>query len=198
MNEEREEEKNIDTRLSLSLFPSCSTSSTASVERHLPRRRLTFARDDPVFLLAGDGRHRPDGAGDVRFWGKRAGEKRERKGKRLCFSCFFVLSRCIIRFFFSLSTSTPTTPSKKKKKKKNSLRAYAAPRVPLHARAIVLVAWITSASIVALVPLDVWTTLTAAHKSGGAGGRGDETAAGPPPAPGAPWGRRRARETPRE
>ena len=140
MNEEREEEKNIDTRLSLSLFPSCSTSSTASVERHLPRRRLTFARDDPVFLLAGDGRHRPDGAGDVRFWGKRAGEKRERKGKRLCFSCFFVLSRCIIRFFFSLSTSTPTTPSKKKKKKKQPPRlrraARPAPRAGHRARGL--------------------------------------------------------------
>jgi len=44
-------------------------------------------------------------------------------------------------------------------------RKYAAPTVPWSARAIVGVAWVTSASIVALVPIDVWAALT------GAGGR---------------------------
>ena len=44
-------------------------------------------------------------------------------------------------------------------------RKYASPAVPLPARAIVAVAWVTSASIVALVPIDVWAALT------GAGGR---------------------------
>ena len=41
----------------------------------------------------------------------------------------------------------------------HSLHRYAAPTVPPHARAIVLVAWVTSASVVALVPVDVYTAL---------------------------------------
>jgi hypothetical protein len=44
-------------------------------------------------------------------------------------------------------------------------RKYAAPTVPWPARAIVAVAWVTSASIVALVPIDVVAALM------GAGGR---------------------------
>ena len=85
------------------------------------------------------------------------------RGERETFGHAFFRFWCI-RFSFSTSTERKTQNFK------NSLRAYAAPRVSLHARAIVLVAWITSASIVALVPLDVWTTLTT--KSGG-GGEGD-------------------------
>ena len=43
-------------------------------------------------------------------------------------------------------------------------RKYASPAVPLPARAIVGVAWVTSASIVALVPIDVWAALTGAGR----------------------------------
>lgn len=39
------------------------------------------------------------------------------------------------------------------------VRKYAAPSVPLLVRFIAMVAWLTSISIVALVPIDVWTTL---------------------------------------
>ena len=43
-----------------------------------------------------------------------------------------------------------------------SLRRYAAPTVPPHAAAITLAAWVTSASIIALVPVDIYSTLTRA------------------------------------
>ena len=110
------------------------------------------------------------------------GKEPERRGREKGNACVFHA----FSFFLDASSASSFLSQprhqqhlrKKKKKKKNSHRAYAAPRVPLHARAIVLVAWITSASIVALVPLDVWTTLTAAHKSGGAGGEGGEGGGG--------------------
>ena len=39
------------------------------------------------------------------------------------------------------------------------LRRYAAPTVHWFARLLVLAGWVTSVSIVALVPIDVWSTL---------------------------------------
>ncbi|KAK9907685.1 hypothetical protein WJX75_008089 [Coccomyxa subellipsoidea] len=39
------------------------------------------------------------------------------------------------------------------------LRRYASPRVPLLVRLIAAVGWMTSISIIAIVPIDVWTTL---------------------------------------
>ena len=39
------------------------------------------------------------------------------------------------------------------------LRRYASPRVPVLVRLIAGVGWFTSISIIAIVPIDVWTTL---------------------------------------
>ncbi|KAK9843415.1 hypothetical protein WJX81_001086 [Elliptochloris bilobata] len=40
------------------------------------------------------------------------------------------------------------------------LRTYAAPSVPVFVRGIAMVGWITSISVIAIVPIDVWVTLT--------------------------------------
>ena len=59
---------------------------------------------------------------------------------------------CALFLFFRSPTPLPPSPF--------SLRRYAAPSAPPHVRAIVLVAWITSASTVALVPVDVYAALS--------------------------------------
>ena len=45
------------------------------------------------------------------------------------------------------------------------LRKYASPRVPLLVRLIAGVGWFTSISIIAIVPIDVWTTLNGGDNS---------------------------------
>ncbi|KAK9828293.1 hypothetical protein WJX74_007473 [Apatococcus lobatus] len=42
-----------------------------------------------------------------------------------------------------------------------TLRRYADPKTPIIVRLVAIISWVTSLSIVALVPLDVWTTLAA-------------------------------------
>ena len=39
------------------------------------------------------------------------------------------------------------------------LRRYASPQVPFSARCLAVLGWLTSISVVALVPVDVWSTL---------------------------------------
>ena len=45
------------------------------------------------------------------------------------------------------------------------LRRFASPTTPITASLITAVAWITSIGIVALVPIDVWSTLKATSRS---------------------------------
>lgn len=89
-----------------------------------------------VVLCAGHAGRRGGGRGDVSD-GKRVGS-------------VSLDARAFASFAHNTRTLSP---------KPNSLHRYAAPSVPPHARAIVLAAWTTSASVVALVPVDVYTAL---------------------------------------
>lgn len=62
------------------------------------------------------------------------------------------LPNCILRKVYLLSLS-------------HRLRAYAAPSVPVYVRGIAMVGWITSISVIAIVPIDVWATITAGDTS---------------------------------
>ena len=101
-----------------------------------PRRLFLSRRDDPVFLLAGDGRYRPDGAGDVRFGGKRAREKRARE-RETSGDALFVFPMLPL-FFSPLSQPRPTKNTGKENKQPTRLRRAArpAPRARHRARGL--------------------------------------------------------------